>query len=413
MPGCDDGEGNGRAEQQLPAQELERFPEGHRWFSPLTPVIVRQGLVENFIFVAIRVPRPASGAATVPLYEPIIPVRYVRPLLALVKSQKRADISAILQAGGISDTELRGTEALAMTQFDALYHAASATLDRTDLGFELGAWIGRDSHDALSDVLRACRTLDATLRTITRYWRMVIPGVRLRYLRRGAVGEYIFRPAAAVSRETLYAMEEIFAVGFHRDCQRMLGRSSGLQIWLSMPAPPHAARYRQLAPTRFHFSASPLPEVRCVVPAALLDHPLAGTTDTNATALDALLRSQGGVRRQRQVSDWIELMLREAEGVQPSLAQLAELLDVSERTLSRQLAAEGGNLRALGVAIRHQRACAMLRETSQPIGQIGARLGYASAAAFSNAFRRCCGLSPRQYRRSLRGPAVTGPRGEV
>ena len=44
-----------------------------------------------------------------PLYEPIIPVRYVRPLLALVKPQRPADIAAILQAGGISDTELRGT----------------------------------------------------------------------------------------------------------------------------------------------------------------------------------------------------------------------------------------------------------------------------------------------------------------
>ena len=210
-----------------------------------------------------------------------------------------------------------------MAQFDALYRAASATLRRTDLGFELGAWIGRDSHDALSDVLRACRTLDATLRTITRYWRMVIPGARLRYVRHGETGEYTFRPAVAVSRETLHAMEEIFAVGFHRDCQRMLGTSKGLQIWLSMPAPPHSARYRQLAPTRFHFSASPLPEVRCVVPAALLDRPLAGATDTDATALGALLHSQGHVRRLPQVSGWIELMLREAEGAQPSLAARA------------------------------------------------------------------------------------------
>jgi AraC-like DNA-binding protein len=348
----------------------------------------------------------------VPLYEPIIPVRYVRPLLALVKSQQPADIAAILRAGGISDTELRGTEALAMAQFDALYRAASATLGRTDLGFELGAWIGRDSHDALSDVLRACRTLDATLRTITRYWRMVIPGARLRYVRHGEAGEYTFRPAVAVSRETLHAMEEIFAVGFHRDCQRMLGSTKGLQIWLSMPAPPHLARYRQLAPTRFHFSANPLPEVRCVVPAALLDRPLAGATDTDATALGALLHSQGHVRHLPQVSGWIELMLREAEGVQPSLAQLAELLDVSERTLSRQLAAEGCNLRALGVAIRHQRGCAMLRETSQPVEQIGMRLGYASTAAFSAAFRRCCGMCPSQYRRSLRRPETTRPRSE-
>jgi AraC-like DNA-binding protein len=348
--------------------------------------------------------------AAVPLYQPIIPVRYVRPLLALVQAQKPSDIAAILQAGGISDAELRGTEALSMAQFDALYRAASATLGRTDLGFELGAWIGRDSHDALSDVLRSCRTMDASLRTITRYWRLVIPGVRLRYVRRSERGEYTFRPAAAVSRETLYAMEEIFAVGFHRDCERLIGTTRGLAIWLSMPPPPHAARYRQLARTRFHFSASALPEVRCVVPAALLDQPIAASADVDTTALDALLRAQGGARR-RQVSDWIELMLREAEGVQPSLAQLADLLDVSERTLSRQLAAEGCNLRELGVAIRHQRACAMLRDTVQPIEQIGARLGYGSAAAFSTAFRRRDGRSPRACRAGSGKARVPGRSG--
>jgi hypothetical protein len=53
--------------------------------------------------------------------------------------------------------------------------------------------------------------------------------VRLRYVRDGEAGEYTFRPAVAVSRETLHAMEEIFAVGFHRDCQRMLGTSKELQ----------------------------------------------------------------------------------------------------------------------------------------------------------------------------------------
>ena len=346
-----------------------------------------------------------------PLYEPTIPVRYVRPLLVLVQRQRAADIAAMLRAGGVSGPELHGTEALSMAQFDALFRAASATLGRTDLGFELGAWIGRDSHDALSDLLRTCPTMDATLRTITRYWRLVIPGVRLRYVRRGGAGEYTFRPAAAVSRETLYAMEEIFAVGFHRDCERLVGATRGLEIRLSMPAPPHAARYRQLARTRFLFSASALPEVRCIVPAELLDRPIAGAAGSDVTVLEALLRAQGGVRRRRQVSGWIELMLREAEGVQPSLAQLARLLDVSERTLSRQLAAEGCNLRTLGVAIRHQRACAMLRDTRQPIEQVGARLGYGSAAAFSTAFRKCCGRSPRDFRRSPGDAVVSGPRG--
>jgi AraC-like DNA-binding protein len=338
-----------------------------------------------------------------PLYQPVIPVRYVRPLLELVQSQQPADVAIILRAGGVTAAELRGDAMLTMRQFDALHLAAAATLGRTDLGFDLGDRIGRDSHDALSVVLRSCRTLDATLRMIARYWRLIIPGVRLRYVRQSGYGEYIFRPGAATSQATLHAIEETFAVGFHRDCVRLLGKPAGLQVWLSMPPPPHVARYRALTPTRFHFSASPLPEVRCVIPAALLDRPLPGATSPDTTTIDALLQAGGGGERRRQVSDWIELMLREAEGVQPTLSELADLLDVGERTLSRQLAAEGCNLRRLGSAIRYQRACALLRDSAQPIEQIGARLGYGSPAAFSTAFRNCSGTSPRTYRKAARG----------
>lgn len=342
-----------------------------------------------------------------PLYQPIIPVRYVQPLLELVRAQQPADIAAILRAGGVSEAELRSSATLTMAQFDALYVAAAGTLGRTDLGFALGDRIGRDSHDALSVVLRGCRTLDATLRMIARYWRLIIPGVRLRYVRRADHGEYVFRPGAATSQATLYGIEEIFAVGFHRDCVRLLGKPAGLEIWLSMPPPPHSVRYRELTPTRFHFSASPLPEVRCVIPAALLDSPLPGASAPDTTAIDALLQAGTGGERHRQVSDWIELMLREAEGVQPSLAELAGLLHVSARTLSRQLAAEGCNLRRLSSAIRYQRACTMLRDSMQPIEQIGARLGYGSPAAFSTAFRNCGGVSPRHYRGAQRGECAS------
>jgi hypothetical protein len=90
-----------------------------------------------------------------------------------------------------------------------------------------------------------------------------------------------------------HAIEETVAVGFQRDCVRLLGKPAGLQVWLSMPPPPHVARY--------------------------------------------------------------------------------------------------------------QRACTLLRDSAQPIEQIGARLGYGSPAAFSTAFRNCSGTSPRTYRKAVRG----------
>ena len=337
-----------------------------------------------------------------PLYQPILPFRYVQPLIAFVRQQDRPAVDRILAAGGITRADLSRTGSVTMAQFDAVFRAASELLGREDLGFELGHEIGRNSHDALSEVLRTCPTVSSKLHMITRYWRLISPALVLRYERYAHHGEYVLRPGAAMSTSTLYGLEEIFAVGFHHDCKALLGDTTGLEIWLSMPPPPHLGRYRRLAPTRFRFSANALPEVRCFIPDALLDRRCADATAGGVTAMQGLLESPGTVARRRQVSDWIALMLREAEGVQPTLAQLAQLLDVSARTLSRQLAAERCNLRELACAVRHERACAMLRGSPQPVLEIASRLGYTSTAAFSTAFRRMAGVSPMAYRQAGR-----------
>ena len=91
-----------------------------------------------------------------PLYQAVIPVRYVRPLLELVQSQQPADLATILRAGGVSVAELRGDATLTMRQFDALHLAAAATLGRTDLGFDLGDRIGYGSPAAFSTAFRNC-----------------------------------------------------------------------------------------------------------------------------------------------------------------------------------------------------------------------------------------------------------------
>jgi AraC-like DNA-binding protein len=162
---------------------------------------------------------------------------------------------------------------------------------------------------------------------------------------------------------------------------------------------PHRSRYRQLRPTRYHFSSQTLPEVRLVIGAELLDLPLTQPElHTDLIAESELQARQRAVGRSTCWSEWVSMMLREAEGCQPSRAQLAELLNVSEPTLVRYLAKEGHCLRELGNRIRHERACALLRDDRQSITEIAYRLGYGDAANFSHAFRAASDLSPRAWR---------------
>lgn len=90
----------------------------------------------------------------------------------------------------------------------------------------------------------------------------------------------------------------------------------------------------------------------------------------------------------------------------------AARIGVTERSLRRWIEAPTGLApKQLELAGRLLRGCALLREEpTAAITSIAYRLGFADHAAFSNAFRRRTGLSPREFRDE---PLVFYERGPV
>ncbi len=342
------------------------------------------------------------------LFDPIIPARYFTPLLALLRGQLGERIDAALAGLGFNEQELRHPDKiLTISQFDALITTFSALSGRDDLGFELGLAIKIHHHQSLGQALLRCETADQLLRLLARFSRLVTPVFSLQYERNADGGVLIWRPAAFMSPLTLRALEEVFAVSVHTELKEALGQRMGrADAYLSMPSPPHLRRYAALRPTRFSFGAQALPEVKFVFDAAMLDTPL-WPVDQAVTAamVDTLQQRQRSIARHRNWAQWVQVILREAEGCQPSREELAQLLNVSPTSLTRQLASEACNLRQMGRQIRHERACAMLLDKAQPITQIAYRLGYRDGANFSHAFRKESGLTPMAYRAGLSRPA--------
>lgn len=345
-----------------------------------------------------------------PLYQPIVPARYAMPLLGYLRERQPERVSQILTQAGLDEAFIETSDAaLTMAEFDALLCSAAQILGRNDLGYEMALRISIDSHQLLGLAMRRCRTGDELLRLATRFSRLLIPSFSMHYRRTASAGELYVRPAADMSQTTLHAFEELYAVTFHKDYSELLEEHQGLDIYLSMPRPLHSARFDKLHPTRFHFAALALPEVRCVFPVEILDTPLRQSKQS-AEIMDTqtLQKLQEGMSKAEYWGDWVSLMLREAEGCQPSREELAGLLNVSPSTLTRNLACENVNFRTLGKQIRHQRACQMLRESSQSIAQIAYRLGYGSQANFSSAFHLISGQSPRTYRQLEQSRQVLG-----
>ncbi|UES59804.1 helix-turn-helix domain-containing protein (plasmid) [Roseibium aggregatum] len=81
-----------------------------------------------------------------------------------------------------------------------------------------------------------------------------------------------------------------------------------------------------------------------------------------------------------------------------STAETAYALDVSVRTLQRELNCAGLTYRDLVAKLRFERASELLRDGSLNVAQIALNLGYSNSAHFARAFRKTCGLAPTEFR---------------
>ena len=113
------------------------------------------------------------------------------------------------------------------------------------------------------------------------------------------------------------------------------------------------------------------------------------------------------------IADKLSQMLAEEVGLQervtrwlwaytPPLGrgEIAELLAMSERSLTRQLGAAGTSYSELLTRVQSDRAGNLLRNPALSISQIAYRLGYSEPAAFTRAFTRWTGQSPLKWRQA-------------
>ncbi|ODV41780.1 AraC family transcriptional regulator [Cupriavidus sp. UYMMa02A] len=331
---------------------------------------------------------------------PLLPARYFLLMGDYFKSAGTS-LGELARAADIDPDRFRETDfGLTTQQVDRLMAEALRLTGRSDIGFEWGCRLKLNSHDILGYAMLSCPTLDQLLRLCSRYYKLLTPMFRMSYQRTGHHAEIVYRPALPMATETLQLIQEAIAVSTHLQCKSLLQNPSSVyDIYLSMEPPPHAARYRELAPARVHFGASALPEVRLAADTWSLDAALP-MADAHAVRM-AEERCRALLQKYSEQGNWVEwvvMMLSEAEDCQPALEELAGLLGISARTLDRYLKKEGSSFRDLAIQVRNGRAQKLLLEGRLPISQIAYRLGFTDVANFSRAFRRANGISPTDFR---------------
>ena len=128
----------------------------------------------------------------------------------------------------------------------------------------------------------------------------------------------------------------------------------------------------------------------------------AAATDTAfRDSLQALDRHVQELRRAEPLPDRVRLAIFERIGRAPlDQDSIARVLGLSERSLRRHLESNGTSFQELTEECRRIFCHALLVRSAVPLSEIAFRLGYSDQTAFSRAFSRWYGASPRALRQA-------------
>lgn len=93
----------------------------------------------------------------------------------------------------------------------------------------------------------------------------------------------------------------------------------------------------------------------------------------------------------------IQISQQLSEGI-PSISQIARFLGMSGRTLQRRLSEKGYTFQNLVDESRRELAEKLLQKTDYPLMEIAFLTGFSEQSAFTRAFKRWAGQTPRSYR---------------
>ncbi len=204
--------------------------------------------------------------------------------------------------------------------------------------------------------------------------------------------------------QPLGALQEFCVVSVLRNalgvaCWLTDSRISLRHTTLCFKAPSHHPSYRVLfdGPTTFDAEHHSLQ-----FDAGYLQLPIRRDEAALQHMLDrALLLTVRPYRRDRLLVEKVRQSLALHPQSSHNADDLAARLNVSARSLHRQLKEEGSSLQQLKNSVRKDVAVAQLQRTQKPIKQIAQACGFMNEKSFIRAFKQWTGFSPEAFRNRL------------
>lgn len=313
-------------------------------------------------------------------------------------ARMRLPTEALIKHSGLSSSRLNDPDdRITVKQQIDLLNVIAKSLPDEALGFHVGHEVDLRELGLLYYVPTSSESLGEALQRLARYCSIDNEAVRLSYQR----GEDVILAFKYenVRRLSDHHQMESFVTIVVRLCRQLTGRHL-------LPTRIELAHRRSVVPSEIRsffgcevvFGAD-ADEIHFSPDTAQL--PIAGA-DMHLNKLLIKYCEEALSKRRVKAKNWrssVENFLAQLlPHGQATVSEVSRRLGVSERTLMRRLDAEGVTFAGVLDELRFELAKRYLKEPQLPISRTAWLLGYRDPSAFSHAFKRWSGLSPRQVR---------------
>ncbi|HEY2682033.1 MAG TPA: AraC family transcriptional regulator [Steroidobacteraceae bacterium] len=315
------------------------------------------------------------------------------------------DREALLAAAGLTPKSLENpTARCPLNQSLKLWRVAMAATGDPAFGLKVASQIKHTTFHALSYGIAASSTLKEAFERIQRYCHLATDAVEYRFQRSGDEYQLEVDPIAELPHETVDAIVGIYL----RMCRSLIGREfSPLRIEFRRPRPARIEDFNSMLRAPMVFDAA---ATRIAFDCESMERPLDSGNPELARHNDAIALEYLSQLERGNVETRVREVLRHrlARG-EPSQEEVAELMNMSARTLQRKLADADTTYIEVLNETRRTLAFAYLSAPHHTVSDVTFLLGFSAASCFTRAFRRWTGQSPTAWRRSAGAPRATLP----
>ena len=326
-----------------------------------------------------------------------------RALLELAVT-KGADRDRLLAQSGIHSDDLSDQDIrIPMSRYVSLMRTAKAMCGDPALALHYGEAFDLSEFSIVGLLTHASETMGEAMVQINRYGRLVVevdggdPGGRFQFSRnRGQTGELWLTDTRANPNDFQELTESTFA---RMACRtRPFGDTPLIkEVYVTHPQPTYLAEYERIFRAPIHFSSDRnallIDEAWTDVQISLSPRYVFGVFSEHAQALLQSLEKRQTTRG--RVESLLMPILHKGD---VGIESVAKKLGLSRQTLFRRLRAEGVSFERLLDDLRRELAQHYLSGQQVSVNETAYLVGFSEPAAFSRAFKRWTGISPKQAR---------------